>query len=578
MRKMRFYVIFFIVSAFFEIKAFSGEWDDSMALPSMESILFSSTTVGFVTCQDRTSYLRDYFLMNRDSYHVEKVSQTYFQKIFPENALLSSGMYVSQRSTDPLTTLMASNGKEFRYSPSDCRERNEQKRGHKLFSSARLIPTHVSPCNDISAVEVVGDQLWLVTNVSQGVDLVSQAPAEGIVVQLLRDGTLVGKVGVGSRVPLIIKRDAYGNKIWAVSGDGFDVIRPDLKAEPPHYWTIGFDPQTGVPGVIVSTYTKPVDAFAFLGLYAGISDKSGYSKAVAKLPEAIRQDFDLYPVMMYMYSHVEDPEMFVPPDMNPLVPFFVAAAGSDIAGNAIASMQLVCMFKDNRVYEMLKIFLEGGPAVQKQTAAWSDEQKSWAWWNANRCVAKYARSSLSSVADKDDRMNKLLGDVRRILADFESESSIFDPLGTELIGKLKELRRLGNREWISLVEDSLLKINSDTNRSELYQYLFMHLADCEELAPLARKGLASVFRDAPYYGCEFLNADHINQNSRRSQEYAMAILATLMQAEDGLPVSDSAITACKGALKSQLKDPTVKSGLLGFLTEREKTRLHEFIK
>lgn len=376
-----------------EGNAISSEWNDSDALPEIYSVSFSSGSVGFVDLNTANILTCSYHLMDRNSLKIKNVEREKFKDIFPQSKLCPDKFKIPY--FPPQLSLYASDGKEFLHYSSDCR--GEKTIGHKLMLSGVPIHTQMKPCNDISALDTIGDQLWLVTYAIKGGDFFGKGVGEGIIVQSLSSSTLLGRIDTDNRVANILRWDPYTKKMWAVFPDGFETISTDFKKGVPHYWNIGFDSQAYVPAVVVSTFPLKLDTFAYLGQYARVKDKVGYYKAVSQIPEDFKEKVEVYGVTMGFYEDTDGggDGIFAPKELNSLVPYFIASAESDNPEGAINAMETLCMFNDPRVYQTANRFIRNRAGVQIQTESWSSHQKSLMYGHAYNCIKKFKRLNIA---------------------------------------------------------------------------------------------------------------------------------------------------------------------------------------
>src|SRR6058998_819157 len=124
------------------------EWDP---LPQMGNIIFSNTSVGFISRGDSR-----YFVLDRTTRAFTQLDKTSFLQMFP--APFPKPPY---EEVSGLDTLRASNGKEFDVRNAYCAEGEDQP--HQLLLDGKVFNDVVERCTSISAIEIIGNQLWLGT-------------------------------------------------------------------------------------------------------------------------------------------------------------------------------------------------------------------------------------------------------------------------------------------------------------------------------------------------------------------------------------------------------------------------------
>src|SRR5205807_1766244 len=118
-----------------------------------------------------------------------QVDERYVGAHFPASTGKKPSNVVENRGIGSSVSLTASNGTEFETQNAYCSEGENTQ--HALSMKGAAIPNHVEPCTSISAVEVVGNQLWLGTRLDGEY---GDYPAQGLVVQTMKDGKLLKKL------------------------------------------------------------------------------------------------------------------------------------------------------------------------------------------------------------------------------------------------------------------------------------------------------------------------------------------------------------------------------------------------
>jgi hypothetical protein len=198
---------------------------------------WNTHSVGFISEDHR------YFVLNRSSELLQELDENSFFQTFPDWSGKKPSETLKEEENGSNVLLRASNGSEFKTQDANCLIAEELS-DHKLWMHEKRITDHVDPCNSISAVEIVGDQLWLGT---RSFGEYGEYPAEGVVIQSLQEGNLIKKidseVGLTGDLVRVIRIDPYRSNIWVATQQGFNEINRNLKIVNTQYFFEDFDGQ-----------------------------------------------------------------------------------------------------------------------------------------------------------------------------------------------------------------------------------------------------------------------------------------------------------------------------------------------
>lgn len=375
------------------------EWNGDDLMPQYHRISFSSASVGLVSSDGR------FFVFAKRSVEFRQVTEGEFDGLLPKRE--PARPYEELTADSKSRVLYASDGTKFLSRKAYCAE--GQSFHHDLQEGGRLIRDAVDPCDEITSVEIVGDQLWLGTFLP---DEGQNDPGEGVVVQSASDGTLLKKIPIPGMVRAV-RRDPYSGNIWATTNLAFFEISPTYAILSKNYLREDFDPTTERPTIFLSSAPKSSNELAIEERLLGANDARAFFAASLRVSTSTLQDLSLYKINMgYFGSNLlfGREKAFVSPDGNALVPFVVASARS---GNEFA-MLMVCAFDDPRVASFLQsLDIEGiGPGFFRRTGEFLGKKGKDARvlvMHAADCTAKYSNLGLfapQAVATRLDRMAK----------------------------------------------------------------------------------------------------------------------------------------------------------------------------
>ncbi len=289
------------------------EFEEWHPLPQIENIVFSNTSVGFIS-QDH-----QYFIIDRKSRVFQQVDENSFREKF--SGPLPTKPYERFKERE---VIRASNGREFQSESAYCGEGANQP--HKLWLDGKVFQDVVAPCVSISAVEIIDNQLWLGTvYTGEG----GEAPAHGIIVQSLQEPRLIKKIdtkeGLTGNLVRAIRIDTQGDKVWVATECGLNEVDRKFRVVSSRYFYEDFDSVSGKPTVFLSSSPKSNNPLAVISRVLSIRDSKAFYEAIKLIPQAQHNRLKLYDFFMHS-SHYSD---FLPSEMNVLIPFFIDAAKSD---------------------------------------------------------------------------------------------------------------------------------------------------------------------------------------------------------------------------------------------------------
>jgi hypothetical protein len=318
------------------------EFEEADTLPQVENILFSVSHVGVVSQDGRL------FALDRQTQRVHQLDAPMFAQQYPKPwppkpyEIPQSGPRILRSST----------GQEFQLTPSVCYE--GERAGHAIYYQQRPFPEVLKPCTSLSALEIIGDQVWFGTvHPYEG----GEGEAEGLVVQA-RDkkrklAAISTKSGLTPGPVRMLREDPYTKTVWVATERGLAQIDHQFRVRWARYWHEDFDASSGRSQTSLITDSKSSNAFAVLGRELGVQDWHAYREVVQSIPAALQRWGDFRDFQWVLYkAHMGGLDF--PQDLNGLLPFVMQAAQSEDPKVHLFGLGNVCKFNDVRAQEFLK--------------------------------------------------------------------------------------------------------------------------------------------------------------------------------------------------------------------------------
>lgn len=313
------------------------EFRETDTLPYVENILFSPSSVGIVSQDGRL------FRLDRQTDAVRQLDTQAFAQQFPQPWPPKP----SDPPQDGPKILRTTSGDEFEQSPGSCSEGVDE--SHTLRYQQRRFPDVLKPCSTVTALEIVGPQLWLGTaQFSEWGD----GKAEGIVVQALHKRqkiqSITAKSGLTGGVIRMLRDDPFTKTVWVATERGINQIDRRFRVTWSGYWYEEFEPSSRKSQTLLSPTPTASNPFAVLGRELGVEDWPAFSQVVEHVPPAERSNVRLYDFHMYGF-----PTQRLSHDLNGLVPFFIQAVQSHVEAIHLFGLSNLCKFDDPRVQAFL---------------------------------------------------------------------------------------------------------------------------------------------------------------------------------------------------------------------------------
>ncbi len=526
-----------------------AEWWDS--LPALTQINFSSATVEFGAADGRQ------FVLTRADYSFHGALQP-----------VSTGQPAQATAAGFIT----SDGRKVTTKDPNCGAEGDNS-PHTLALDGLPLKDQCKPCSTISAAETANDMLWLGTRFDGEY---GASPAEGIVVQSLKDGALAAKLsrenGLTGNLVRLIRKDPFTGNLWAVSNAGINEISPAAKIIFSGYMYEDFTPDDGSSSVFLSSVPAASNPLAVLEREIGVPRTKDYYAAALTIPKDIwsclnlSEDFPSPPCEA-KYDNETD-KNFLPRQFNALLPFLFEAAASNVEARLSASVGRLCRFNDRRVYDFFSRSERTPARLQYDPTG----------FYAKTCLHKYESLGLSLPLDNKQRADTLVDKITLTLAKIRaagaSDKAYYDYITNPARGKLpidsinddtQALIDLGDMRGIELINDYFLAAKGSDADADLFERLQASLYPYDKLAPAMMAGLEKIIGARASSGCQYFDMTYKqDQPSRFNAGYLPAILAALENAvPEKVPHQPEQTTwvrnACRTAFLSQVKNPAVKA-------------------
>ncbi|MBS0166229.1 MAG: hypothetical protein JSR29_09115 [Nitrospira sp.] len=323
------------------------EYQETDTLPFVENILFTTSHVGFVSEDGRL------FALERTTERVEQLDVELFAQQFPKPWPPKP---FDPYSYDP-RILRASSGQEFAQVPGVCDEGVYT--DHEIRYQQRRFPDVLKPCTTVSAIEIVGNQVWFGTLQHSEA---GEESAEGVIVQAVdkkqKLATITVKSGLTGWPILMLREDPVTHTIWVATDRGLNQIDRQFRVIWTRYWHEDFDSSTGRSRISLIPTRHSSNAFAVLGRELGVQDWQAYGQAVRTIPSTLagRGVFKDFQWLLYDTHMSGTPlgQSYFPHELNGLVPFVIQAAESPNPKLHSFGLSNICKFDDARVRAFVK--------------------------------------------------------------------------------------------------------------------------------------------------------------------------------------------------------------------------------
>ncbi len=322
------------------------EFEETDTLPKTENLLFSASQIGIVSHDGR------WFALDRQTRQAHQLEAAQFVQQFPKP-------WPPAPHEDPQygpDILRSSSGQEFQVTQAQCGE--EADIGHAIRYEQRLFPDVLNPCTCVSALEVIGNEVWFGTLESNEA---GETQAEGVVVQARDKKQKVTAITVKSGLtpgPVhMLRKDPFTKTVWAATARGLTQIDQQFHVRWVGYWYEDFDATSGRSVTSLVTTDKRSNAFAVLGRELGVQNWQAYRRMVQQIPAYLATGSHGYShdfAWLLYDMHMTGEARSFPKELNELIPFVMQAAQSEDPTVRGFGLLNVCKFNDPQIPTFVK--------------------------------------------------------------------------------------------------------------------------------------------------------------------------------------------------------------------------------
>ena len=333
-----------------------SEYSDEDFEPNILDVEFTKEFVGFFGEQGSatgTIYGEAglYFVFDRSQGLGREISPVEFRRIFVEPRVLkaanTSAKHTLSTSDGTTYSVPASGACDWDSSSTNPRLiRPPGPSDHSLMLPEKVIPIGVDVCNGITALEHVGDHLWI------GTDYIGDqavGPGQGLIIQDRATGKVVKSLRDVDAPTSSIRLDPYTGEVWVAYTYLIDRMRPDGTRISRYRFLQQFDSVTRLPVMRLTSEPGDNNRIAVLARYMSKSNAIALYEATTALSKEDIQRFNLYD--FFMCCNISP--SYYPVSMNVMVPPLLRQLDEAEAGDNNYDkerwIQTVCAFKDPRV-------------------------------------------------------------------------------------------------------------------------------------------------------------------------------------------------------------------------------------
>lgn len=508
-------------------------WD---VLPDINGIYFTPDKVGFATPAG------PWFVFDRKSSSFSTVGSEEYHALM--DGAKGGGVFASSgwEGNGARHALIVSDENRLETSDAYCSEGQDQH--HSLIVNGSTVASQVAPCRSIASAEIEGGRLWLGTRRDGEY---GEYPGEGIVVQSLKDGSLVARLsrqeGLSGNLVRAMKADPYSPRVWAATHLGITELSTAPAALGSWYFYEGFG-EDGRAEVLLSTVPKPTDFLAVFARKLQPKDPKAFHDAVMKIPADLRAGFTA--------DSVDGCCGFLPEEFNVLLPFVMEVADFS-PDNVWRTFARLCLFKDKQVAELL-------------ASEYTNEEVAWRTGSmATQCLFNYKQAGLFPDRLPADKAKAALGRIAKALAslvtltdqDFQAR---FEAQRAAVEGAAS-LAEMGDTRGVELVNGYFMRSKGGNDHDAFFfsdAAQKLHYRD--EFLPGVLAGVRKFYGAGITQGCLFLDMRYPDGKNRMGAEQLGALVTAVENASHPEYVphqpsqAQSADSACRPAALSQMRD------------------------
>jgi hypothetical protein len=534
-------LLFFLMNPFSQAAMAPEDWT---VLPQVDFIYFGSQSVGLVTADG------DYLKVSKDLKEIKSVTPEEFKNQFPTDGPLAREATKDKGATSA-AFLRTSSGLTFKIKSAYCGEGEREQ--HLLWKGEEEFPDVLAPCSNISALEQVGDSLWLGTY-ERGE--YGYYPAEGVVIETLDGTKKKGKVEkkMAGSVVRMLRKDPAKDEVWIATQLGLSVADSKGRVLRSAYFYQGFNEKTGVAQYSLIPEPQKNDLLAEISKRLHLKNPLAFYEILQKLD---RSDDGKFAPSVISYEYPD----YLEPQWNVLVPFFLEALnGSNEEARAFAAQE-ICLFNDPRAIE----------AVLKMRVRTLKESK--ADYGIRQCYRKYSLGLLLSKEQKSEMGKALLGNVKAALLKV-SRSGPHENLylfTNDFFSDVRDLKDLEDPSGFQEINSYFRTCEVSKPNASLFEMLIQEFKWEDKIMPSIISGLGKFKSDerAITAGCDYFDLNfqlpNFSLGNRQGAESIRAIVDAVVGFQEAngkkrIRVEDDFIV-CGKVVQSQWKNEKIRKAI-----------------
>lgn len=349
----------------------------------------------------------------------------------------------------------------------------------------------------------------------------------------------------GLLVSTILSNNA-NDDVWLGTSEGLRIIDPTFKKIKSYYFYDDFDSKTGVQQHMISSKPRDDNWLAKIARRLEVSDGRSFQTVVKSLSTS---GFDT----LKIYEHFNG--SFYPPELNLLLPFFLSATNSKTNSIRERAEAEICKFRDVRA---LEYFIN-----KRQNSLKGDKFQN---QELDKCIAKLIQADLAPKDPSSLRQIDLRKDVEESLLKISNDWQRSD-LGSykKAISSANSLAELGNQDGVKLIIEHIQNKKKSFHFSSalLVSALSTTKNNIDFGSTLSNKLEASTVPFDPNVAplCNYFDMNFQFSGPRLlSEKYARSLLKFLTKLQEIAvkhPNWKGSVSMCVAALKSQLASEEV---------------------
>ena len=334
------------------LSAQASEFMDDDVLPVQEKVEFDKDKLYFDTIIYDPAQTEAWYAFDRKTHELVQLSA-------PPS--LPAARYLPMaRQASPGSELVLQTSTEKSYGSyiPDCEDDDDKPGSLTDLDTEEAFLAQTPKCLGPGTAEIVGDKL-LVGAWESGDYSLAASPV------LVLDGKTHALLKSFDFAANVIRVDPYAPQVWLVGTEGAMLLDKDLNLKQRWYFYKGFRPGDHALALLVSDTPRKTEALAVIGAELGVEDQQAWYQTVNSLPAGARDALTLYDYFMSS-PYVS---FYLPKGLDPLVPYFIAAASREPDPAHVAGvLDTLCRFDDPRAVSYMTNLAASASVYAKRAA------------------------------------------------------------------------------------------------------------------------------------------------------------------------------------------------------------------